>query len=212
MTVNLKAEARQSLTKSEVNMKRREGKVPAVVYGKKIAPTPLLIDQKELMALIKANRHAVVEMEVPGSGNLSVMLSDVQRDKMTRELLHVDFHQINMDEPVKTTVGLDFAGEAKGVREGGMMQVILHEVEIRCLPQQIPTSLEIDISGMELGDTLLVSSIQAPAGIEIKTDHDQPIVTILAPQKAPEEVKDEESAGGVQAEAPTTAEKVGENA
>jgi large subunit ribosomal protein L25 len=210
MTVTLKAEGRQSLTRSEVNLKRREGKVPAVVYGKKIEPTPLFIDQKELMALIKANRHAVIDMDVPGSGKQSVMLSDVHRDTMTRELLHVDFHQINMDEPVKTTVGLDFAGDAKGVREGGMLQVILHEVEIRCLPQQIPTSLEIDISGLELGDTFLVSSIQAPPGVEIKTDPELPVVTVLAPQKAAdEEVKDAESAGGVKAEAPTTAEKVG---
>jgi large subunit ribosomal protein L25 len=211
MTKTLKAESRDSLSKSEVKAKRREGKIPAVVYGKKIHATALLIDQKELMALLRSNRHAIVDIEVPGGGTQQAILSDVQRDKVTRELLHVDFHQINMDEPVKTTVPLEFVGEAIGVKEGGMLQVVLHELEIRCLPNDIPTALQVDVAKLTLGDSILVSGLQVKAGIEVKTDPEQPVVTVLAPQKAAsEEVVDKESAGepAAQAEAAPVEEKV----
>jgi large subunit ribosomal protein L25 len=207
MAITLKAESREARTKSEVKTIRREGKVPAVLYGKKVASTPLLVDRKELMALLRSNRHAIVNLEVPGSGTQQAMVSDVQYDKVTRELLHVDFHQINMDEPVRTTLALEFVGEPVGVKEGGMLQVILHEIEIRSLPQHIPAALQVDVSGLKLGETFVVGSIRAPAGIEIKTDPDQPVVTVLAPQKAADEdVVDKESAGGVAAEAPTAAD------
>ncbi|WP_082053518.1 50S ribosomal protein L25 [Gordoniibacillus kamchatkensis] len=208
MSTTLRAETRDNLTKSEVKAKRREGKVPAVVYGKKLAPTPLLIDQKELLALLRSNPHAVVDLDIEGGDKEPAMVTDVQRDSLTRELLHVDFHQINMDEPVRTTIALDFVGEPIGVKEGGMMQTILHEVEIRCLPQNIPAALHVDVSELKLGDTLLVSSIQPPAGIEIKTDPDQTVVTVLAPQKAAtEEVADKESAGETVEAAATSAER-----
>jgi large subunit ribosomal protein L25 len=207
MAITLKAEFRENLTKSEIKTKRREGKVPAIMYGKKVAAKPLLIDRKELMELLRSNRHAVVNLELAGSGTQPVMVSDVQYDKVTRELLHVDFHQIDMDEPVRTTVALEFVGEPVGVKEGGMLQAILHEIDIRGLPQHIPAALQIDVSGLKLGETFVVGSIQAPAGIEIKTDPEQPVVTVLAPQKAAdEEVVDKESAGGVAAAAPTDAD------
>ncbi|MFC0216128.1 50S ribosomal protein L25 [Paenibacillus chartarius] len=212
MTISLKAEARDGLTKAEVKFLRREGKIPAVVYGKKVGSTSLLIDQKDLNQLLRSNRHAIVELDVPGSGTQPVMLSDVQRDKVTRELLHVDFHQINMDEPVRATVPLEFVGEAAGVKEGGMLQTILHELEVRCLPRDLPATLQIDVSELQLGESFLVSSIQLPAGLELKAEPDQPVVTVLAPQKAgtDEEIVDKESAGEPVAGAPTEADKVGE--
>ncbi|TXK78235.1 50S ribosomal protein L25 [Paenibacillus sp. N3.4] len=199
MVLSLKAEIRKDTTKSDIKQLRSKGSVPAVVYGDKVPSTVIAVDQKELMALLRHNPHAIIELDLPnGSGKQPVMISEVQRDKLNRELLlHVDFHQINMDEPVKTVVSLEFVGDSEGAREGGIVQVQMHELEIRCLPSQIPSSIQVDISGLGLGENLIVSQLTVPAGIEVKSDPNELIVTILAPQKeAPEEVSAQEDDNG----------------
>jgi large subunit ribosomal protein L25 len=187
MVMSLKVEAREDLTKSEIKQLREKGQVPGVVYGNKIGNTVISIDQKELLALLRKNPHAIIEMELPDSGKQPVMVTEIQRDKLNRELLHVDFHQINMDEPVKTVVALEYVGDAIGAQEGGIVQVQLHELEIRCLPQDIPPSIQVDISQLKLGDNLLVSDLSLSPAIEIKSDSNELLVTLLAPQKETEE-------------------------
>ncbi|KPV59471.1 50S ribosomal protein L25 [Paenibacillus sp. A3] len=186
MATSLKAEARTGRTKSDRNRLRAEGKVPGVVYGKKVTQTPIAIDQKELLALLKTNPHAVIDLDVPQFGKQPVMINEVQRDALSRQLLHVDFHQINMDEPVQTTVRLEYIGDPEGVKVGGILQIQHHEIEIRCLPQQIPASIEVDVSGLEIGQSMLVSELKLPEGVEVKTDAHDVVATILTPQKEAE--------------------------
>ncbi|WP_248929100.1 50S ribosomal protein L25 [Paenibacillus hamazuiensis] len=183
MAVTVRAQSRENKTKGEINEMRKQGMVPAVVYGKKVGVTPIAIDQKEFMALLRGHRHAIIEMEIPQVGKQPVMINEVQRDKLTRELLHIDFHQINMDEPVKTVVALDFEGEAVGVKEGGILQIQRHDIEIRCLPQNIPTSVKVDVSRLGIGDNMLVGDLTLPEEIELKSDPSELLVTILMPQK-----------------------------
>lgn len=183
MEAALKAEARTAKTKSERKGLRAKGKIPAVVYGTKINNIPIVIDEKELSALLRTNPHAIIQLDVPGAGMQPVMINEVQRDPILRDLIHVDFHQINMDEPVTTTVRLDFVGDAVGVRMGGILQIQHHEIEIRCLPKQIPASIEVDVSGLEIGSSLLISDLRVDSSIEIKSMANDVLVTILAPQK-----------------------------
>ncbi|UJF33123.1 50S ribosomal protein L25 [Paenibacillus hexagrammi] len=191
MALTLNAESRQEATKSEIKQLRAQGKVPGVVYGKKVGSTVVAIDQKELLALMRTNQHAIIEMQLPDGGKQPVMISEVQRDKINRNLLlHVDFHQINMDEPVKTVVPIEIVGEAEGAKEGGIVQIQLHELEIRCLPQHIPSSVKVDISHLGLGENILVSEITVAGEIEIKSDSNELIVTLLAPQKETAAVED----------------------
>lgn len=205
MATSLKAEARTGRTKSDRNRLRAEGKVPGVVYGKKVTQTPIAIDQKELLALLKTNPHAVIDLDVPQFGKQPVMINEVQRDALSRQLLHVDFHQINMDEPVQTTVRLEYIGDPEGVKVGGILQIQHHEIEIRCLPQRIPASIEVDVSGLEIGQSMLVSELRLPEGVEVKTDEHDVLATILTPQK---EAEPEEEAPAAQAgNAAETAEK-----
>lgn len=188
MTVTLKAESRNGLTKSGVKQLRSSGKVPGVVYGKKIGTVSIMVDAKELLALLRSNSHAIVEMDLPGAGLQPVMIHDVQRDQLSRDLLHIDFHQINMDEPVRTSVPLEFEGEPKGEKEGGMLQIQLHEVEVRCLPAHIPASIAVNVEALEMGDSVAVRDLVVPANVEIKAHPDDVVATILAPQKeAPED-------------------------
>lgn len=189
MALSLKAEARKETTKFDIKQLRVKGKVPAVVYGKKVASTVITVDQKDLMALLRKNPHAVIELDMPDGGKQPVMINEIQRNPLNRDLLHVDFHQINMDEPVKTVVTLEFVGDAIGAKEGGILQIQLHELEIRCLPNQIPASIQVDISNVGIGENMLVSELTVPGTVEVKSDPNELVLTILAPQKeAPEDV------------------------
>jgi large subunit ribosomal protein L25 len=183
MNMSLKAETRGALTKAELNGMRTGGKIPAVVYGKKVNSTPILVDQKQLIDVLRVNPHAIIELDIPSSGKQPVMINGIHRDKLTRKMLHIDFHQINMDEPVKSTVLLDFVGDAAGSKAGGIFQAIRTEIEIFCLPSQIPSSIEVDVNGLDIGDTLLVSDLKVPAGVQIKTDMQDVLATVLLPQK-----------------------------
>ncbi|NOU98322.1 50S ribosomal protein L25 [Paenibacillus sp. LMG 31456] len=194
MTVTMIAEERNRGTKSERKGLRAKGKIPAVLYGSKVSSTPIAISEKELLVLLRSNPHAIIEMDVPQLGKQPVMISEVQRDALSRNVLHVDFHQINMDEPVSTTVRLDFTGDAAGVKAGGILQIQHHEIEVRCLPKDIPASILVDVSQLEIGTNILVSELKLPAAIEIKTDVHDVLATVLMPQKEAEAVDaDEES-------------------
>jgi large subunit ribosomal protein L25 len=184
MQTMLKAESRSgNATKSELRQMREQGKIPAVVYGKKVPSTPIAIDAKELNAFLKSNPHSIIEMDVPGQGRFPVMLHGLHRDSLDRSLLHVDFQQINMDEPIRTTVALEFTGESPAQREGGVLTVVQHEVEVRCLPQHLPSVIHADISGLGLGDSLMAGDLKLPPEIELKTDDNAVLATILVPQK-----------------------------
>lgn len=165
----------------------RKEKYPVSFTEKKVTQTPIAIDQKELFTLLKTNPNGIIEMDVPGFGKQPVMINEVQRDVFTRQPLHVDFHQINMDEPVTTTVRLEFIGDPVGVKAGGILQIQHHEIEIRCLPQHIPSEVEVDISGLDVGENILVSQLKLPADVEVKADENDVLATILLPQKEAEE-------------------------
>ncbi|PYI50218.1 50S ribosomal protein L25 [Paenibacillus flagellatus] len=190
MDTLLKAEIRSDrVTKSDLKQMRDHGKVPAVVYGKKVPSTPIVIDEKQLAAVLRRNPHSIIEMDIPEVGKHPVMISGMQRDSIQRHLLHIDFHQINMDEPVRTTVALEFTGESPAQKEGGVLTAVLHEVEVRCLPNHLPTAIAVDISGLQLGESFLAKDLRLPPEIELKTDENAVLATILVPQKASEEAE-----------------------
>lgn len=193
-------------SKGDLRKLRNEGKVPAVVYGKHITvSSPIAVDAKELLALVRYNPNAVLEVEVPSAGKQPVMLSAVQRDSISREILHADFRQINLNEAVRTTVRLDITGDPEGVREGGILQVQVHELEIECLPNAIPETIACDVSGLQIGENLIASDLQLPSGVELKADPELVVVTILVPQKEVEEAEEGEAAQA-EAEAETAGE------
>lgn len=191
MTQSITAETRKNGTKGELNKLRREGKIPGVVYGREISPSPVAVEEKDLLALLRTHPNAVLELNTSAGNKQNVMITDVQRDGLTRKVLHIDFMKINMNEKIKTEVRIELTGDSTGVREGGILQTISHEIEVECLPTNIPDSIEVDISGLGVGENLLVKDISAPQGVEIKSDLDMVIVTILAPQK---ELSEEEAA------------------
>jgi large subunit ribosomal protein L25 len=210
MQTNLKAELRSmDATKSELKGMRSSGRVPAVVYGKKIGSVPITVEEKELTTLLRSHHNAVITIDVPGQGAHPVMVGGMERHKMNRNVLHIDFHQINMNEPVHAKVAIEFQGDSPGVKEGGVLTALLHEVEIRCLPDRLPTALKVDISTLGTGDSIVAGDLSLPAEVELKTDPHAVIVTILIPQKAGDERADEDkdaSEGRAEAGLPEAAE------
>jgi large subunit ribosomal protein L25 len=194
MAISLQAQTRGNLTKSGVKHLRSSGSVPGVVYGKNIGSVLVTVDNRELSALLRSHANGIIELELGTSGKQTVMVQDVQRDPLNSNLLHIDFHQINMNEPVRTEVTLDFVGDSKGEEEGGMLQIQLHQVEVRCLPAAIPASIAVDVTRLDMGDTITAGELKMPAGVELKTHKDEVVVTILAPQKEVEETPAEPAA------------------
>lgn len=177
---------------------RKNGKIPAVIYGRGHESSAIAIDEKELIGLLSSTPHAVLTMNVPHQGIRSVMINEVQRHKINRNLLHVDFHQINMNEAIQTLVRLDLKGESAGEKSGGILLTNLHEIAIKCMPNKIPTAIEYDISLLEIGDNLFVRDLQIPEGVELKGDLDEVVASVKAPVRE-EEVVEEEDATAAEA-------------
>lgn len=195
MAIAMNADQRTVTTKGELRQLRLQGKIPGVIYGKQLTDSAqVIVDGKELQALLRSQPNAVLEINIPSQGKTSVMISEIQRDALSRQVLHVDFHQINMNENVRANVRIHAEGDSQGVREGGILQLILHELEVQCLPGNIPDAISVDISTLDIGGSILVSDLQLPEGVEIFVDLDQVVATILAPQKELTEEEAEDAA------------------
>lgn len=199
MAMKLNAKERTETRRSDLRAMRKSGSIPGVVYGKDMDSKPLYVSEKELIQLLRDDPNAVIQMDVPDAGTKSVMIGSVQRDIIRRNILHVDFREVNLKENVTASVRLEWTGTPKGVKQGGVLQTELRELEVECLPNRIPQQVEVDISGMEIGDALLVKDIPLPDDVAAVTDGEVTAVTVLPPQK-------EEPAAGSEDEGAPAAE------
>jgi ribosomal protein L25, Ctc-form len=180
----LQVERREVGSRYQLNQIRKSGKVPGVIYGKGLsAPMPIALDGKELLALIRSHPHAVIEVDVPGAGKHPIMMAEVQRDPMTQLVKHIDFRRVDMNAKISTSARLEVTGSSVGEREGGMLQLVLHEVDIECYPKDIPDVITADVSQLGLGEHLTIADLQIPAGVVVTQDPETVVVAILAPQK-----------------------------
>lgn len=188
MSMKIQAEDRNTHTKSQLRQLRNKGFVPGSVSNKDKPTISIMIDEKQLLQLVNRHSHEIIEIQSPQLGSQSVILKEVQRDKIIpNKLLHVDFNQINMDEPIKTLIRIEFVGEALGMKEGGMRQIVMNDIEVRALPKHLPTSIEVDISQLAIGDKILVEDIQMPANVECLSEATAVVATVLHVQKVSEE-------------------------
>lgn len=170
---------RTNFTHSQLAELRRQGHVPAVLYGANTRSMSVEVSEREIGDALRRNPNAVFQVSLPGIGKRSVLVREVQRDVLSGKLLHVDFFQINVNESIDARITVHFVGDPIGVKNGGMLQIEMHEVEARCIVDNLPPSFEVDISGMDVGDQLLVSGLPAHAGVEVTTDHAALLATIL---------------------------------
>jgi large subunit ribosomal protein L25 len=206
-TVKLTAEPRTILGKN-VKILRRQGLVPANMYGHGRPSEALQLPERQVSQHVtRASRSTLFSLEVP-SGVRTVLVKEVQRHPTTGKVLHVDFYQVAMSEKLKVGVPLHFVGEAPAVRRyNGTMLHNVTQVEVEALPADLPTSIEVDVSGLETTDEAIhVRDIVAPEGVTIVTDGDE-LVAKVAPSAVEVE---EEAAPAAEAEAAAAAEDTAE--
>lgn len=197
--VTLEVERRRELGKSAVRKLRRADRVPGVLYGRGIEPLPVTADLRALEGTLQkaAGGHVLLDVVVREDGqqrNELAMLQDVQRDVLTRRILHVDLHRVSLTEKVHTRLPVVLRGEAPGVRAGGVLEFLRHEVEVSGLPADLPDHLELDVSSLAVGHSLHVRDLQVPPGVTVLTPPDETLVTVLAPAVPAEEAPAAEEA------------------
>ncbi len=204
MSFTIKAEKRDAFGKNASRRFRRNGRIPAVLYGEGTDNIPLILDKKDVIMILKSDSGENTIFKVAfDSKAKDAMFKDLQIDPGTDELIHADLIHISMNKPIRVNVPLELQGDAVGVKtEGGFVDFMTREVEIECLPKDIPEQIMVDISGLHLHQSLKVSDIVAPEGVKLFSDPATVIVLIAVPHKEEEVAKpvEEEVIGAEPAE------------
>jgi large subunit ribosomal protein L25 len=188
-----KGTKRESTGKGVARKLRREGCIPGVVYGPDKPSLPISLYAKGVAEKLKGSwsEAKLYDLDLEGE-KISVIIRDVQTEPVSREVLHVDLYAVTFGKLLTLMVPLKFQGEPIGVKHGGIVEFLMDELEIECLPRNIPEELAVDISYLEVGDSLFVRDIPLPEAVEVKGDLDQPVVTIGEAKVKEETVIEEE--------------------
>lgn len=196
MSLTIKAEKRDAGGKNVARRIRREGNVPAILYGPDVENVPLALSKRDIFDILKTETGANTIFQVAfEKDKLEVMIKDYQQDVTTDELLHVDLFRISMEQEIRVSVPIVLTGDAVGVKaEGGFVESATREVEVECLPKDIPENIEVDISALHLNQSLKIEDLAPVEGVKVLSDPQAMIVLIQAPsvEEVAEEVPEEE--------------------
>ncbi len=183
--IELKANRRTEQGTRQVRRLRKAGYMPGVIYGKNIEPIPIKVNLKDFRKTVREAHGGVVFFKVfiEGEEPFLAVLQDIQRDNVTREVIHFDLHKIAEDEEITVDIPLEFVGEPKGVKEGGILEIALHEIEIEAPANKIPEKIVVDISGLEIDDTIHIEDIALPEGVRTTHDPMEVVVTVTSPEE-----------------------------
>jgi len=180
---------REGVGKSVARRLRRSGKTPGILYGG-ASPVNIAVDPREVFRIIHGHEGSTQLLRVTFAGSKDsrmVILRDIQLDPVSEDLVHVDLQEVNMDKPIQVTVALHHVGEPIGVRDTqGILEMVLREVQVSCLPANIPEDIKADVSNLAIGDVLTVGELVVPEGVRVLTDKAQAVATVAPP--AAEEV------------------------
>lgn len=183
----LNAKVRKRLGKTGAKEVRNEGNIPAVLYGKKSEPVSLAINPKELKEALKTNAgiNTLLELKYTDDGTEYKKVSlirEVQIDPISSNPVHLDFQILELDQTITVEIPIVLTGRPVGVREGGVLMEKIREIEISCLPSDIPSSVEIDISNLKLGDAVHIRDLKLPEGTTVLKDADEEIASVISPR------------------------------
>ena len=194
--IDLKAQVRKKTGKGSARTLRREGRVPAVLYGQKTESIMLSIDIREFEKIVKkANVGSLLlNLQIQNGKTLTrpAMIKELQTNPVTGAYIHVDFYEIDMQRKIRVSVPVVARGKSVGVENGGLLQIVRRELELFCLPTAIPRAIEVDVTDLEIGDAIHIEEIALPAEVELQEEADFTVVTVLAPKVEEEVVAEEE--------------------
>jgi large subunit ribosomal protein L25 len=186
MEATLEAEARDTFGKNEARRTRRDGKVPAVLYGGDGGrATPIAVAPKALLRILHsdAGQNTLISLKLAGAGDTRVLVKDFQLDPVTHEVLHADFYRVAMDKLLRVTIPIQVNGEPKGVKQqGGVLEHIRREIEIECLPADIPEHIDVDVSELMLHQGVRVRDLATNAKWKPVSDADLMLVHVIMPK------------------------------
>lgn len=193
----LAAKERTDFKQSTLRKLRENGEIPAVVYGSENKSKAISVSNSDLrQALKQVGRNGIILLDCQGE-QFQVMLSEYQKDPVNNEVYHADFLVVDMSEEVQANVRVNLVGKASGVKDGGVLQQSLHELTITAKPGDIPDSINIDVTDIEVNETIYVSDVTVQDGISINHSGDEVIASILAPRQEREISTGEQQDGGV---------------
>ena len=192
--IQVEAFIRNQSGKGAARTLRRSGQIPAVFYGPETQPISLYIRQMDLEKIFKKHSGENLFFQVHLKGehqeeSRTAMLKELQKDPVSRAYLHLDFYEVSLTKELEVEVGLRLVGKSKGVEKGGILQEARRDLQIRCLPRNIPEYIEVDVSGLDIGDSIHVRDLKLDEALSILNDPQTTLVTIVPPieEKAAEE-------------------------
>jgi large subunit ribosomal protein L25 len=193
---DLKATQRNTVGKSPARALRREGLIPAVLYGPKRETMSLTISPMDLEKIYKdsGTEQVVLKLVIENgvTQNVTVLVKEVQTSPVTRQYLHLDFLEISLDEEIVVRVPVEVTGKSIGVERGGFLQLVRHELEVSCLPMDMPEKIEVDIADLDIGDAIHVEDITLDDKIKMLSEPGHTVLTVVAPTVEEEELPEEE--------------------
>src|SRR5690625_3678881 len=188
MGITLKAKSRKVLTNAATKQWRRDGYIPSVVYGKEKETVAVSVPNMELLKTVRdEGRNAIISLDVEDGSKVDVMLHEYQTDPVKGDVIHADFYIVDMSEEMDVAVTLQLDGEPKGAKEGGILQQPLFELQVRAKPRDIPELISVDVSELEIGDSLSVSDLPSSDVYEVLDDAEMAIAVVSAPEAEEEE-------------------------
>jgi large subunit ribosomal protein L25 len=197
--IELKTNIRTTTGNGPARRLRQKGQIPAVLYGPGTESVPLSVNISDIDRVLKKGRigQALLNLVIQNNGETStktVMVKELQLHPVSRNFLHIDFYEVAMDRKIMVNVPVTTTGKAKGVEVGGILQIVRRELEVQCFPLDVPESIEIDITDLDIGDSIHVSDISLQSEIEFLGDENFTVVTIVTPKIEEEEEPVEEEA------------------
>jgi len=196
-TTVIEAQKRTPGGKNANRRLRVSGFIPAIIYGPGKEPISISVDPQVVQAILhsETGRNTIFNVNVDGSAENNAMVKDYQLDPVHGGLLHVDFIQIALDQRLTLSVNIELVGEAEGVKVGGgLMDFVTRSIDVECLPKDIPESIKVDITSLQINDYVRVKNIESDENVKILTDPEVVVVTIIPPVKEEEVPVEEEEA------------------
>jgi len=189
---------------------RTAGSLPGVVYGSEMEPVSVLMDLHDFEQILHhhTSESLLIDIDLEGEGQLSVLVKEVQHHPVTSDLMHVDLMRVQANKPISVDIAIDLTGEARGVKVGGILDHVMHSISVECLPADLVERFAVDVSGLEIGASLKVSDLNLGSKYKILVDEDAIVTAVHGPRAEEEEP---EAAGGA-AEPEVIGKKSGEEA
>ncbi len=191
--VEIPAVVRAEAGKTASRHLRIKGQIPAVVYGRGVEPMALAVDKAAFARAIRPSAwyHTLINLNIEGAKKakdtrFTVMIAEVQRELVTRKMISLDFKRVSLSEKIHTQVGVRHIGDSPGVKMGGIIDQVMHEVIVECLPTEMPDHLQADISSLEIGDSIRVRDLAVPAGVKVLAPEDEVLIVIAPPVRVEE--------------------------